>query len=177
MIRNSWSDVVIASNLSYWLLWARLRVVSYSEVVASSVQCVRFGAGRSRVRLLAGSYQDLVNWYCSLAGPRCTDELQGTHPEHKTNQKSYKTQSWRYKTIVVIQRQQQTTISEKCSEVSAKEGKIVYNPVAHCRDSSNVFWSRALDHFEHHWMLRQFLLYYVLWFHDDFTRNVPELRF
>jgi len=29
-------------------------------------KCVRFGAGRSRVRLLAGSYQDLVNWYCRL---------------------------------------------------------------------------------------------------------------
>ena len=31
-----------------------------------SGKCVRFGAGRSRGRLLAGSYQDLVNWYCSL---------------------------------------------------------------------------------------------------------------
>jgi len=27
---------------------------------------VRFGAGRSSIRLSAGSYQDLVNWYCSL---------------------------------------------------------------------------------------------------------------
>jgi len=31
-----------------------------------SGKCVRFGAGRSRGWLLAGSYQDLVNWYCSL---------------------------------------------------------------------------------------------------------------
>jgi len=31
----------------------------------------------------AGSYQDLVNWYCSLLpGARCAEELQGTHPEH-----------------------------------------------------------------------------------------------
>jgi len=30
----------------------------------SSGKC--FGAGRSRVRLLAGSYQGLINWYCSL---------------------------------------------------------------------------------------------------------------
>jgi len=29
-------------------------------------KCVRFGAGRSRVRISAGSYEDLVNWYCSL---------------------------------------------------------------------------------------------------------------
>ena len=32
----------------------------------SSGKCGRFGAGRSGVRLSAGSYQDLVNWYCSL---------------------------------------------------------------------------------------------------------------
>jgi len=29
--------------------------------------CFRFGAGRSGIReFSAGSYQDLVNWYCSL---------------------------------------------------------------------------------------------------------------
>jgi len=32
----------------------------------SGGKCVRFGAGRLRVQLLAGSYQDHVNWYCSL---------------------------------------------------------------------------------------------------------------
>ena len=32
----------------------------------SSDKCVRFDAGRSRVRLLARSYQDHVNWYCSF---------------------------------------------------------------------------------------------------------------
>jgi len=32
----------------------------------SSGKCVRFGAGRSIVRLSAGSSQDFVNWYCSL---------------------------------------------------------------------------------------------------------------
>ena len=32
----------------------------------SSGKCVRFGAGRSRVRLSAGSYHDLINWYCSI---------------------------------------------------------------------------------------------------------------
>jgi len=67
-----------------------------------SGKCVRFGAGRSRGRLLAGSYQDLVNWYCSLLTRRtvygraaelpytirCTEELQGTQSEHKTNQPS-----------------------------------------------------------------------------------------
>jgi len=31
-----------------------------------SGKCVHFGAGRSGVRLLAGSYQDLANWYCGL---------------------------------------------------------------------------------------------------------------
>ena len=29
-------------------------------------KCVRFGTSRSRVRISAGSYQDLVHWYCSL---------------------------------------------------------------------------------------------------------------
>ena len=29
-------------------------------------KCARFGAGGSRVRLSAGSYQDLVNWYFGL---------------------------------------------------------------------------------------------------------------
>jgi len=32
----------------------------------SGGKCVRFGACRSRVRLLAGSNRDRVNWYCNL---------------------------------------------------------------------------------------------------------------
>ena len=36
----------------------------------SSGKCAHFCAGRSRVRLSAGSYQDLVNWYCSLLTSR-----------------------------------------------------------------------------------------------------------
>jgi len=62
-------------------------------------------------------YQDLVNWYNSLlTRPRCTEELQGTHPEHKNKPSEMKseiakTQSWRYKTTAVIKHQRQTTIS------------------------------------------------------------------
>jgi len=39
---------------------------------------------------------------------------QGTHPGHKKKPEIAQTQSWRYKTIVVIKCQQQTTISKKC---------------------------------------------------------------
>ena len=42
------------------------------------------------------------------------EELQGTQPEHKPSEMKselVQTQSWRYKTIVVIKHQQQTTIS------------------------------------------------------------------
>jgi len=43
------------------------------------------------------------------------EELQGTHPEHKNKLSEMKpeivqTQLWRYKTIVVMKRQQQTAI-------------------------------------------------------------------
>jgi len=85
----------------------------------SSGKCVRFGAGRSRVRHWTGTYPDLVNWYCSLltrrtvcgraAGntPRPQKKPSGMKPEIA------KTQLWRYKTIVVIKRKQPTTKS-KC---------------------------------------------------------------
>ena len=44
-----------------------MRVIPHFKTSSwSSGKCVRFGAGRSRVRLSAGAYQDLVNWYCSL---------------------------------------------------------------------------------------------------------------
>jgi len=53
-----------------------------------------------------------------LPGARCADELQGTYPEHKNTPSEKKPemihiQLWRYKTIVVIKRQQQTAISKK----------------------------------------------------------------
>ena len=52
----------------------------------------------------------------SRSGARCAEELQGTHPEHKNKkQKIVQTQSWRYKTIAVTKRQQQTTTSKKCN--------------------------------------------------------------
>jgi len=56
-----------------------------------------------------------------LPGARCAEELQGTHPEHKIKPEIVQTQSWRYNTIVVIQRQQQTTISKKVSSWSVAE--------------------------------------------------------
>ena len=49
-----------------------------------------------------------------LPDARCTEELQGTHPEQQqkwTSEMKPEIQSWRYKTVVVIKRQQQTTIS------------------------------------------------------------------
>ena len=52
----------------------------------SSGKCVRFGAGRSKVRLLAGSYQDLVNWYCSLITRRTVcGRAAGNSPRTQNN--------------------------------------------------------------------------------------------
>jgi len=58
----------------------------------SSGTYVRFGAGRSRIRLLAGSYQDHVNWYCNLLTRRteCGRAAGNTCRTQKTNQKLYK---------------------------------------------------------------------------------------
>ena len=82
-------------------------------------KCVRFGAGRSRVRLLSRSYQDLVNWYCGLLTRRtvCGKICRELTQNIKTGRVNMKpeivqTQSWRYKTMVVIKRQHQT-ISNK----------------------------------------------------------------
>jgi len=51
--------------------------------VQSSGKCVRFGAGRSRVR---ESYQDLVNWYCSLLTRRTVcGRSAGNTPRTQTN--------------------------------------------------------------------------------------------
>jgi len=41
-------------------------VVAFAQSGPARGKCVPFDAGRSRVRLSAGSYQDLVNWYCSF---------------------------------------------------------------------------------------------------------------
>ena len=88
----------------------------------SSGKCVRFGAGRSRVRLFAGCYQDLVNWCCSLLTRRTVcGRAAGNSPKPRKKTSQLKpdivqTQTWRYKTIVVIKRQQQTTISKNQSE-------------------------------------------------------------
>ena len=53
-----------------------------------------------------------------LPSVQCAEELQGTYPERKnkpseTIPEIVQTQSWLYKTILVIKRQQQTTISQK----------------------------------------------------------------
>jgi len=82
----------------------------------SSGKCVRFGASRSRPGLTKTLEIGTVAF---SPGAQCTEELQGTQPEHrnqtewKLNSEVVQTQSWRYKTIVVIKRQQQTTISNK----------------------------------------------------------------
>ena len=44
------------------------KFLTMKSVIVS--KCVRFGAGRSEVRLSAGSYQNLVYWYCSLLTKR-----------------------------------------------------------------------------------------------------------
>jgi len=63
-----------------------------------------------------------------LPGARCAEVLQGTQPEHKNKPSEMKPeiiqlQSWRYKTIVVIKHQQQTTISKKKFKTSASHMK------------------------------------------------------
>jgi len=81
-----------------------------------SSSCARFGAGRSRFdsRLSAGSYQDLINWYRSLLIRRtvCGRAAENTF-RTQNKPEIVQTQSWRYKTIVLVQRQQQTPISKK----------------------------------------------------------------
>jgi len=70
------------------------------------------------LQLSAGSYQDLINWYCSLLTRRtvCGRAAGNTLRTQKqtewksVNAEIVQTPSWRYKTIVVIKRQQQTAI-------------------------------------------------------------------
>jgi len=112
----------IVAWLVRWLLASSNCIALFAHFVSSvctrvrpcgtspwcSDKCVRYGAGRSRVRLSAGSYQDLVNWCCSLP-TRCTAcrRAAGISPRtHKRTSElkteSVQTQLWRYKTIVVI---------------------------------------------------------------------------
>jgi len=85
----------------------------------SSEKCVRFGAGRSRVRLSAGSYQDLVNWFCSLLTRRTVcGRAAGNSPRTQKkqvnwNQKLYKL-SRGGKTTAVIKRQQTNHHIKQC---------------------------------------------------------------
>jgi len=60
---------------------------------------------------VARSYQDLVNWYCSLLIRRTVcGRAAGNTSRTQHKPEIVQTQSWRYKTVVVIQSQQQTTI-------------------------------------------------------------------
>jgi len=53
-----------------FVFWSRCRKSEQQLHFETSPWCsskfVRFGAAWSRVRLSAGSHQDIVNWYCSL---------------------------------------------------------------------------------------------------------------
>jgi len=48
-------------------------------------KCIRFGAGRSGVRLPDGSYHDLVNWHCSLTRRGMCGRAAGTIYSDKTH--------------------------------------------------------------------------------------------
>ena len=57
----------------------------------SSGKCVHLGAGRSRVRLPGGSYQDLVNWYCNLLTRRTVHgRAAGNKSRPQTNRVKWK---------------------------------------------------------------------------------------
>ena len=67
-------------------------------------KCVRFGATRSGVRLSAGSYQDLVNWYCNLLtwSTKCAIQI-AKQNQVKWYRTLLQTQSWRYTTVLQLQ--------------------------------------------------------------------------
>ena len=85
----------------------------------AGIKCARFGAGRSGVWLSAGSWQDLVNWYCSLltrrtvCGRSAGNTISTQNRSERNETEIVQTQSWRYKTFVVIKCQQQTTMKKK----------------------------------------------------------------
>jgi len=123
---------LLANDLFHAARWFVLRALSLNTVGFagnpfysirtspwSSGKCARFGAGRSGVRLSAGSYQDLVNWYCSLltrrtvCGRAAGNTLRTQNRSKRNEIEIVQTQSWRYKNLVVIKCQQQTTITNK----------------------------------------------------------------
>ena len=61
------SDCSFWSSFVFWSIHIEKCVHCPAKFIdEGSCQVRRFGARRSGVRLLAGSYQDLVNWYCCL---------------------------------------------------------------------------------------------------------------
>jgi len=74
--RSQWSHTLLTHfrKLQIYLTRCCLRLPPQTTSQWSIGTCVRLGAGRSRVRrrsrVSAGSYQDLVNWYCSLLARR-----------------------------------------------------------------------------------------------------------
>jgi len=88
----------------------------------SSGKCVRFGVGWSRVS--AGSYQDLVNWYCSLL-TRCTvcGRAAGNTPRTQNQTRNCTNSVVAQQDHCIIQRQQQTTTSKKHTVHASERGR------------------------------------------------------
>ena len=104
-----------------WVIFAFTAVLLTRTSPWPRGKCVRFGAGRSRVRLSAGSYQDFVNWHCGLLtrrtvyGKSCRELTQNI----KTSRVKMKPEIVR-NSVVALQDHgsykaptQQTTISNK----------------------------------------------------------------
>ena len=85
---------------------------------------MRFDASRFGIPLLAVSYQDLVDCYCSLLpGARCAEELQGTRPQHKTN--------WSNDTIDIVQKSV-LVLQDHCSYKAPSKTPYKFNITACC---------------------------------------------
>jgi len=116
---------VCVARVRNWALRSSWLVVVFSVAVTSSSVSWsdRFGADRSRVRLSAGSNQDLVNWYCSLltrrtvCGRAAGNTLSTQNRSERNATEIAQTQSWRYKTLVVIKCLLPTTITNKQTKV------------------------------------------------------------
>jgi len=85
----------------FWFIWRQL--AEETEAWTDTFCFVSIGCDGYQKQKLA----------CTAAAPgaRCAEELQGTHPEHKNKPSEMKpeivqTQSWRYKAIAFIKRQQ-----------------------------------------------------------------------
>jgi len=95
-----------------------------------SGKCVRFGAGRSRFHLSVGSYQDLMDWYCSLltrrtvcgraAGntPRTQKQTEWNETRYCTNSIGVLQDHCSYKAPTA------TTISKKESKLASLETEL-----------------------------------------------------